>query len=266
MGTHSGELWWNSGANNFPFERQAGGFLELGMKGGLTKLDNSEFWLANDNTWRRMVGQTPTRISTHSVEEFLRTYLSTAYGFSYTVEGHLIVVLKFLDEATWCYDVTTGEIHERASYGQSDWRVNAALEIGGVTYVQDAVSGKVGILDPATYAEWDDPLVAAFTYAAVYAGGREVFHNRFELIFEAGVGLASGQGSDPEVMLEFSDDGGRTFKFAPNRKLGKIGQYKWRAFWTALGRSRDRVYRVSVSDPVKLVVLDTTLDAETGEA
>lgn len=265
LGNKTGELWWNSGAGNYPFERVANGVIEQGIKSGLTKQDNRPFWFANDNTFRALNGNIAQRVSTHSVEEKLRGYASACYAFAYTHEGHAVVVFKFPGEATWCLDITTGEFHERASYGQDDWRIVDAIEISGVTYVQDGETGKVGILDPDTYAEWDDPLVAQFMYPSVYSGGKIVFHNRFELILETGVGLSTGQGSNPEVMLECSDDGGKTWFSAPNRTIGAIGQYAWRVEWFSLGASRDRVYRVSISDPVRFNVHDTVLDAEIGE-
>ncbi len=34
----------------------------------------------------------------------------------------------------------------------------------------------------------------------------------FELDVESGVGTTTGQGSTPEIMLDWSNDGGRTFK------------------------------------------------------
>ena len=68
----------------------------------------------------------------------------------------------------------------------------------------------------------------------------------------------------PEIMLAISDDGGQTFRNLPNRKLGRIGRYDWRAFWVGLGSARQRVYRAAVSDPVKVVVSDTVLDVDGG--
>jgi len=51
-------------------------------------------------------------------------------------------------------------------------------------------------------------------------------------------------------MLKYSDDGGRTFSNELWRTIGKLGEYRTRVKWNRLGRSRDRVYTVEVSDPV----------------
>ena len=79
----------------------------------------------------------------------------------------------------------------------------------------------------------------------------------FEVEMEKGVGLATGQGSDPQVMLDWSNDGGRTFVPAQKwRSMGKIGEYGGRSIrWDGLGSFYQRTMRLSISDPVKRVVL-----------
>ena len=65
-------------------------------------------------------------------------------------------------------------------------------------------------------------------------------------------------------MMEFSDDGGRTWKKLPTRTLGKKGEYRDRAVWHNLGASRQRVYRGSVSDPVKVYIGNTIIEVRGG--
>ena len=67
---------------------------------------------------------------------------------------------------------------------------------------------------------------------------------------DVGVGLVTGLGSDPQIMMRYSDDGGHTWSSELWRDIGKIGKYKTRVKWNKLGRSRDRVYDVFISDPV----------------
>jgi len=73
---------------------------------------------------------------------------------------------------------------------------------------------------------------------------------------------ASTQGDDPEVMLRWSDDGGHTWSNEHWVKVGKIGQYGRRAIWRRLGMTekiRDRVYEVSMTDPVKATIMGAEL-------
>jgi hypothetical protein len=83
-----------------------------------------------------------------------------------------------------------------------------------------------------------------------------------QLNCETGVGLNLGQGSDPEVMMRWSDDGGHTWSNEHWTKMGKIGAFGYRAFWRRLGMTlklRDRVYEVSGTDPVKIAIVGAEL-------
>jgi len=47
---------------------------------------------------------------------------------------------------------------------------------------------------------------------------------------------------------------------------GKAGEFSKRAIWRRLGRARDRVYELSVSDPISWRVIDAYLKATPGFA
>jgi hypothetical protein len=265
-GTKSCELWENTGIPGFPYERMINGFIELGCLNGRTvaKLDNSIFWLANDYTVRRLQGATPQRISEHWIEARLRaSSVDAAKAYTCTFDGHLTYELS-VPEATFVYDVTTQKWHEREDFGASNWKWRFPTEFDGRMLVGDRTSNAIGYLDFGTYDDAGDVLRMAWTYQPVYAEAARAFHKRLEIVVETGVGLTSGQGSDPEIMLDYSDDGGRTWKSLPNRKLGKIGEYRQRVTWYALGSARERVYRAAVSDPVRVNVVDTVLEVEGG--
>ena len=56
-------------------------------------------------------------------------------------------------------------------------------------------------------------------------------------------------------MLQYSDDGGHTWSEEMWVSAGVEGAYAWRAIWRRLGRTRDRVWRVDMSDPVPWRIL-----------
>jgi hypothetical protein len=91
-----------------------------------------------------------------------------------------------------------------------------------------------------------------------------MYYKELIVNMEAGVGLVLGQGEDPQLMLQWSNDYGHTFGNFHYATIGKIGQYGARAKFNRLGRGRNRVWRITMSDPVKFVVLGATLDVETG--
>jgi hypothetical protein len=266
LGEESGEIWQNTGIAGFPFERAINGYFEIGCFNGDTvaKMDNSVFWVANDYTVRRLTGVTPQRVSTHAVEQFLTTVdLTTGRGYSYSQDGHFFYVLSFAT-GCWVYDATSNEWHERSSYPNDYYRWQTCAGVHGRQYVGDAFSGAVGYFDPETYTETGSLQRAEWTYQPIYAEGRRAFHKRLEVVMETGVGLTSGQGSDPEMMMAYSDDGGITFTNLPNRPIGRLGEREKRVIWNGLGSSTQRVYRGAISDPIKVVISDTTVSIDGG--
>lgn len=263
LGEYSTEIWYNAGTSGFPFARDANGFLELGCAAGATlaRIDNSVYWLASDLTVRRLDGLTPVRISQHGVEQAIATYaVADAYAFTYSQQGHIFYVLTFPSSGhTWVYDATTTEWHERQSYGLSRWRPCSAAFCYGLWFVQDYETGKVGTIDTDTYTDWDDTQRLEATFPSVYNNGTLLAHGSLSVMAETGVGNVTGQGTDPQMTLELSNDGGRTWRTQATKSLGLIGQYKSRVKWDALGSARDRVYRISISDPVKVVISDAQL-------
>ena len=264
-GEQTMELWFNAGVPGFPFIRDLNGFLELGCAAGasLAKADNSIYWLASDFTIRRLDGLTPVRVSQHGFEQAIQTYatISDAYAFGYSQGGHIFYVLTFpTDGHTWVYDATTQELHERQSYGLTRWRPCSSAFCYNKTFVQDFETGNIGTLDLNTYTDFDNTQRMEFTFPSVYADGERHYHNSLQLRAQTGVGTATGQGANPQMTLEISNDGGRTFTTAATKSLGAIGQRKTTVYWDRLGYSDDRVYRGSISDPVKVVIADAQLD------
>jgi hypothetical protein len=91
-----------------------------------------------------------------------------------------------------------------------------------------------------------------------------VFYRKFELDLERGVGLATGQGSDPQVMFRLSRDGGHSWSEPLLLSAGALGAYTQRAIARRLGHARDAVFEVTVSDPVAWSLVQAWLDLEAG--
>lgn len=266
LGEESGEVWENTGAAGFPFERAVNGFFEIGCANGDTvaKLDQSVAWVANDYTVRRLTGLTPQKISTVAVEQFLSTAtLSTGKAYAYSLDGHFFYVMSFT-EGCWTYDATTNEWSERGSYPETYYKWQFSATAFGNVFVGDAYSNKIGTLKISTYDEVGSVQRMEVAFQPVYAENRRAIHHELEIVMETGVGLTTGQGSDPEAMLDYSDDGGITWKSLPNKRLGALGERRTRVVWNKLGSARQRVYRIAVSDPVKVVLTDAVLDVTGG--
>ena len=272
FGTKSTEIWYNSGSGSPPFDRKIDEILERGISAAasIAAEDNTLFWLDDRKMVVKADGYRPAVISTREIDYQIAQYsdVSDAIGFTYSQEGQTFYVLTFpAGNATWVYDAATGEWHQRTSYPSpynNRWRANCYAYFDGKHLVGDHSNGKIYELDLDTYADDGNIIKAIRTGAAVHEKRHLLFHNTLELEFEAGVGLVSGQGSDPTVMLRWSDDGGHTWSNEHWKAIGKIGEYSKRARWSKLGRSRDRIYEVSITDPVKRVLISANLNATKG--
>jgi len=279
FGTNSTEVWYNAGEADFPFSRIQGAFIETGCAApaSVAKMDNSVYWLAGDNRGHGMVyranGYTPQRISTHAIEYAIEQYsdISDAIGFTYQQDGHSFYFLTFpTGNATWVYDVSTNLWHERAYFEAgvlSRHRANCHVFFNGETVVGDYQNGNLYAFDLDVYADNGGVQKWLRAWRALPTGQNNLnrtFQHELQIDGESGVGLNSGQGSDPQVMLRWSDDGGHTWSNEHWRSMGAIGEYGRRVIFRRLGSTeklRDRVYELSGTDPVKIAFMGAQLRA-----
>ena len=165
FGTNSVEVWYNSGAADFPLQRIQGAYNEIGCAAtySVAKLDNGLFWLGADARGRGIVyranGYTGTRISTHAVEWQIQQYgdISDAIAYTYQQDGHAFYVLTFpTARATWVYDVATQAWHERASFNNGDFdrhRSNCQMSFNQEIIVGDYQNGNLYSFDLTKYAD-----------------------------------------------------------------------------------------------------------------
>ena len=279
FGTDTTEVWYYTGAAPpiFPFQRIQGAFLEVGCVSAfsIAKLDNSLFWLGTDARGQGIVyranGYTGVRVSTHAIEYAIAQYgnISDAIAYTYQQEGHAFYVLTFPSgNATWVYDVSTQVWHERAGFDNGDFmrhRSNCQCNFGGNIIVGDFESGNIYRFDLDVYADNGGIQKWLRSWRALPTGQnnlKRTAHHSLQLDCETGVGLNDGQGSDPQVMLRWSDDGGHTWSNEHWSPIGKIGAYGHRTFWRRLGMTlklRDRVYELSGTDPNKIAIMGAEL-------
>lgn len=265
FGEESGEMWDNLGGSGFPFQRNPNGYFETGCGAPYStcSVDNTCYWIDQDRLARRLEGNIARRISYEGVEERWQDYstISDAYSFPYVFDGHTFVVFTFPTAgATWAYDINTQEWHERQSFGYDHWRANWVVKCYDKTFVGDTQTGAIGEMGATTYSEWGGVLLREATTGAVTDKGRDIQHDRLELELDVGTAPMTGQGSEPKIMLDASNDGGVNFWAKSNRSLGAAGKYKSKVHWDRLGRSDERVYRYRVTDPVPFVVTGSRLD------
>ena len=273
FGTSSVEIFYNSGAADFPFVRIPGAVIELGLDAlaSAVKINGIIYWLSAERKIVRGQGYQYAIVSTPQIDYQISTYSKTddAIGFTYQLLGHIFYVITFpTADKTWVYDVTTSFWHEWSSFitaGDSfnlrgRHRANCIEKFGDKYIVGDYKNGKLYQLDMDTYTDDSNEIIRTRATRVINKERLNVTWSRLEVEFESGVGLVTGQGSDPQAILAWSDDGGHTWSNNHAVSIGAIGKYKKRAVWRRLGSSRNRILRVSISDPVKVVMLGAHAD------
>ncbi len=108
------------------------------------------------------------------------------------------------------------------------------------------------------------PTVRERIFALPFSTNLMLFLERIEFLIQAGEGLVSGQGSDPVVAVWFSKDGGKTYGNGYTVRPGKMGEYTKRSYLNRIGRARNWVCKIRVSDPVFWAFLDCYVDMSEG--
>ena len=282
FGETTTEVWYNAaGGSGFPLARIQGASIQVGIASSYAwaQMDNTIIWLGNDGIVYRANGYVPQRVSNHAVENWIveDVTLGSAIAYSYKHKGHQFFVLTFTDgNSTWAFDVATGKWHERPGWVNGEFsrhRSNCYARFNGLHVVGDYENGNLYSLSHDAYADNDAHQRWVRTWRALPPGNNDLkrqTHHSLQVDFEAGVGLdGTGQGTDPEVMLRWSNDGGHNWSNELWRPIGKIGETGQRAIWRRLGdtdRLRDRIYELSGTDPVRIAIMGAELDVEVKNA
>lgn len=266
LGETSCEAHANSGAAEFPFERIPGAVIQTGCAAFATakKFDNTVAFLGIDEQGRGVVwkidGYNAKKISTQAIERKIAAVNSFAgsYAHVYHEQGHVFYCLQIPGlDTTLVYDGTTGLWHERAynnpENGQFErHRMGSIFTFANKVWVGDRENGNLYTMSLDYYDDAGDPIVRKRILPALQDEKRIIPHSVLELDMEVGVGNENAE--NPQIMLRYSDDGGRTFSAELWRSVGARGEYDARVRWHRLGASRNRVYELTYSERTQIQI------------
>lgn len=264
IGSKTTQVYYNSGNPDFTFDPYPNGTIDVGIIAphSLAKSAAGLFWLATteegDTAVVQCQGLQVVPISEDiawDLEQFTTT--SDATGFTYKQNGRTIYQISFpTEDRTFEYLVEDGMWVERKSYGLGRYRIAGHGYIGGKHVMADYADGKYYEHDFSTYADNGNEISRIRRAQVIHTGNHDrMVHHELIVEFQAGSGLVTGQGSDPQAMLRYSDDGGHTWSSELWRSMGKIGEYAYRSRWTKLGIARERIYEVTVTDPIDVTII-----------
>lgn len=241
FGKNSIEIWYLSGAADFPLAPVLGRTIRRGCISALTiaEEDNALFWVGEDKVVYRGVGGAPAVISTREVEGRLRE--GEVYsGFTFEDQGHKFYALRLRTGATLVYDITTNLWHERTTGNQgAAWFATCATRVAGQQYF-GTDTGVIVTLDHEIYTDDGDEIIAEAVSVPIYDPDG-VYPGRVHVV-------AGGNGAG-QIMMQTSDDG-HIWSQEEWRDLGGTGAYQVPAEWQGLGRFERFQVRLRISDPV----------------
>jgi hypothetical protein len=250
---------WAPSGDTAIFRRVGGAGVEWGLAAKWTVdkyANNSLIFLGKNKLGQsqlvRMDGYTVTPLTDPDVTHDINTRnVSAATGYTYSLDAHSFYQLNFPDKS-YLYDDLSQSYSQIISNGGRHFGEIRA-EMNAVSYVSDYANSNTYTVSTTTYSDNGYPIIRELD-------SRHVFHDLdfitiWELVLdmETGVGLVSGQGSDPQIMLQVSKDNGRTWGNERWRTIGAIGKYLTRIVWRQLGVGRDFVFKLRISDPIKVV-------------
>lgn len=277
------EVWYNTGAAQFPFERRTNLLIKYGCHAPYSVAvggNNAILWLARNEEGTRSVimidGYAPKVVSTEPLNAEFLDYetVDDAIGFVHEWDGHIFYTITFpTEDKTWVYDLNTAMWHQRTSTTTNDlpssnetrqarWLPNCYSNFNGKHLVGDYQSGKIYKLSRDLYTDNGEYILCERTTRTEQENLNLLYINSLQIDFEAGKGLTTGQGSDPQAMLQVSRDGGRVWGNELWRSMGKIGKYTARAKWNRLGATRSFTLRLRITDSVYRVVIGAVADVE----
>jgi hypothetical protein len=264
FGTRSAEIWIDSGAAAFPFERYQSYTIDVGVVGKRSAINAADtlFWIGQTDRGSGIVymaaGNQPQRVSTLAVEQALKasTDISKAEMWTYQIEGHEFIGINAPGvTTTWVYDAATQEWHERGEWydGWQQLRSRLYITFKGEHYGCD-LFGKIVRLDASLNQLSGRPLVRERTWP-------HLKQPSMEPISFYGLELSMLTGYGGNVTLEISNDGGNNFGPKLLRSLGAIGRWMQPVRWLGLGTALNRVFRIRCSDNVPFALYSAAVDA-----
>lgn len=275
FGSSSIEVWRNT-ANKDAFSFTRSSVISRGLAAPDAVSGYEEGWantlvfVGDDNVVYALDGYTPRRISTHEVEAQIALVMGNPnkrLGFkahSYSFAGHSIWSLSGPDW-TLEYNISTGQWHERASYGLNKWRGAFPVWWGNEWYVGDIANGNIYIARNDYNKENDTHLVAEIRTAPLGNFPNKAKPESLEIATSNGAGVIIGseEETDPNLRISWSKDGGSAWGYPVERPVGGVGEFSGRIQVNRIGLMSRKGLCVSLqwSFPLPFAVYGATLEA-----
>lgn len=242
----SHEIWALTGQSGAEaVSRLGGGVRDIGLKAYnlITLLDGGGFFVGDDGICYLVSGASLQPVSIPAVETAIGAETPKSC-FYYEDEGHKICVVRFRNRPAWCYDLSTGEWHERAEGTNLDgWTATSSALLGG-SWVVGTENGGINTLSRVN-ADLGLAMRRTAVSRTLYLEGQRFGVSALE--FRGRFGRAD-LGRDAECFIRVSRDNGLTWGQPISRSLGDLGEYGKRLIYRRLGSGRQFTVEWNMAD------------------
>ena len=279
FGSDSVQPWWNSGVGRPPFDSVQSGARAIGIAGrdAITEQDGLMYFLDDDRIPRKMTGFDTLPMGTNPLGKEFASYSTVSdcivWGVNFDHQDFIVYTFPTASR-TWCFHVPSNSWFQLADgVGDERYRGAGHLSVYDKHLIPDYQNGKVYELDFDTSTDNGNTIQRKRTTASIHSGlyaargvaaGREMWFNKVEFDVQVGEGIATGQGSDPQLMIRYSDDGGLTYSAEEMYPLGKGGDYLRKVELFQQGNAFQRVYELIYSEPTKFALFSAHADIDFG--
>jgi hypothetical protein len=278
VGADSFEVWYNTGQGTQPFAPLSGLVGAVGIVGpwAFAVAQVGNVWLGRNGHGEGLVMEThggaPTVLSSAAAATAAaRASAANPRGatevelVTHQWEGHVFTAVT--DPAggagaTWVYDHTEQGWARRGTWNPATstygiWAPRVHAAVYGVHVTGDRTTGQLAYLSADVSTELDGTPIRRLRRApALVSEKKRAPIDQLEILMDVGLGVQTGQGASPTLLLRVSDDGGRTWSNQLRASTGAAGAWRQRVYWTRLGLFNDAVLELTSSDPVPCRLVD----------
>lgn len=267
------EPFYYTGNGNPPIARINNAVMNVGL-GAIHSVQASNdysYFLGNDRRVYRFSSTQPENITSKGVsyQIDLMATTSDAIGDILRIEGHTFYILKFPStNKTFAFneeDLSWFELSSTAS--ETLYPAQSFVECYGKRLC--ANNGNVLEVDLDTYTNNGEVIINERIFGPVSSkdlgiSGDYALMSRLWLDVETGVGLATGQGVNPQLMVSVSTDGGASYTNERDVLLGRTGEGSVQVKYDLLKSFKQLYIKVRCSDPVFLSLFGAAIEVKAG--
>ncbi len=262
LGKSTVQIWRAVGGGDADaFDTFAGAYINKGCiaRDTAQRVDAALMWVADDRCVFRTAGPDASRVVNRDVEEALagmtEAEVSASTAWVYTDGSKVFYVLRPpVGGRAFAYDVAEDVWAERTTYDAEAYRHGFYAFAYDKHFVAGPDSDTLYTMERGVYADAGQPIEREMTIHIPAPNGARI--DSIELDIKTVGQPLTGQGSDPQIMVSYSKDGGSidSVVWGAERQvsLGANGRYDLRPWMTRFGQCGPDGFllKLRITDPV----------------